>query len=274
VPTTTAPPLILPPPLAADLGKHSRSEVGTGESGDTVLRFDRPNGSTVFLKARPIGPGSNDRPLFDEAERLGWMHAVGLPVAAVLQYHEWKGHEYLLLTAVPGTDARVPRPPDRHDAIVSALATAMRTLHATNISACPFDQTRRVRVAAAEARARAGVVREDDFDAVRQGKTAKELYTQLVAAPPPSEERRFTHGDFCLPNVLLVDDGTTGFRVSGFVDCGNAGVADPYQDLALCARSIASNLGDEWVPTLFARYGLERVDEAKLEYYRLLDEFF
>ena len=99
------------------------------------------------------------------------MHAVGLPVPAVLQYHEWKGHEYLLLTAVPGTDASVPRPPDRHDAIVSALATAMQTLHATNISACPFDQTRRVRVAAAEVRARAGVVREDDFDAVRQRKS-------------------------------------------------------------------------------------------------------
>jgi aminoglycoside phosphotransferase len=150
----------------------------------------------------------------------------------------------------------------------------MRTLHTTNISACPFDQTIRVRLAAAEARARAGVVREDDFEEVRRGKTAKELYAQLVAAPPPPEERRFTHGDFCLPNVLLVDDGAAGFRVSGFVDCRNAGVADPYQDLALCARSIARNLGDEWVPALFARYGLERVDEAKLEYYRLLDEFF
>ena len=271
---TTAPSLILPPPLAADLGKHSRSEVGTGKSGDSVLRFDRPNGTTVFLKARPVGSGSSERPLFDEAERLGWMHAVGLPVPAVLQYHEWKGHEYLLLTAVPGTEASAPRPPAQYDAVVSALAGAMRTLHATNISACPFDQSRRGRLAAAEARVRAGVVRDDDFDVARQGKSASDLLAELAATPPPSEERRFTHGDFCLPNVLLVDDRAGGLRVSGFVDCGNAGIADPYQDLALCARSVARNLGDEWVPTLFSRYGLERVDEAKLAYYQLLDEFF
>jgi aminoglycoside 3'-phosphotransferase II len=73
---------------------------------------------------------------------------------------------------------------------------------------------------------------------------------------------------------LLVSDGAAGFRVSGLVDCGNAGIADRYQDLALCARSVADNLGPEWVPALFARYGVEHVDEQKVAYYQLLDEFF
>jgi len=62
--------------------------------------------------------------------------------------------------------------------------------------------------------------------------------------------------------------------VSGFVDCANAGIADRYQDLALCARSVADNLGVEWVQPLFARYGLDQPDESKLAYYQLLDEFF
>ena len=270
--TTTATSLLLPPPLAADLTKHSWSDVGTGVSGATVLRFDRPNGTTVFLKSRPFDTAA--RPLFDEGERLGWMHAVGLPVPAVLQYHEWKGHEYLMMTAVPGRDAAAPRPTDEHGAVVAALAAGMRLLHATNISACPFDHSRRVRVAAAEERVRAGVVRESDFDDVRQGRSAKDVYAELAASAPHSEERSFTHGDYCLPNVLLVENGTGGFRVSGFVDCANAGIADPYQDLALCARSVAHNLGGEWVPALFARYGVERVDEQKVAYYQLLDEFF
>jgi aminoglycoside 3'-phosphotransferase II len=274
VQTTTATALLLPPPLAADLSKHTRTEAGTGESGTTVTRFERSTGTPVFLKSRVIDSLPSPRPLFDEAERLGWMHAVGLPVPAVLQYHEWKGREYLLLTAVPGADAAVPRSPDQHGAIVSALAAGLRTLHATNISACPFDHSRRVRVAAVEARVRAGVVREDDFDAVHQGRTARDLYAELVATPPASEDRVFAHGDYCLPNVVLIEDGAGGFRVSGFLDCGNAGIADRYQDLALCARSIAYNFGDALVPTLFARYGLERVDEAKIAYYQLLDEFF
>jgi aminoglycoside phosphotransferase len=277
VPTTTAtsplsPPL--PPPLAADLGKHSRTEVTTGESGSAVTRFDRAGASSAFLKSRPFSPIPGDRPLFDEAERLGWMHAVGLPVPAVLQYHEWKGREYLLTTAVPGTEASAERPADQYDAAVAALANGLRTLHATNISACPFDQSRRVRVPAAEARVRAGLVREDDFDSVRQGRSAAQLYAELMATQTSAEDRVFTHGDFCLPNVLLVSDGAGGLRVSGFVDCGNAGIADRYQDLALCARSIGHNFGQQWVPKLFARYGIDRADESKLAYYQLLDEFF
>jgi len=271
---TTATSLLLPPPLAADLGKHSRSEVTTGESGSRVTRFERSGSSAVFLKSRAFGTAPGGRRLFDEAERLSWMHAVGLPVPAVLQYHEWKGHEYLLLTAVPGTDASVSRPPEQHGAIVAALAAGLRALHATNISACPFDQSRRVRVAAAEAHVRAGLVREDDFDSTRQGRTAVDLYSELVARSPASEDRTFTHGDYCLPNVILMEDGAGGFKVSGFVDCANAGIADRYQDLALCARSLADDLGDEWVQPLFTRYGLDRVDEDKLAYYKLLDEFF
>jgi hypothetical protein len=92
--------------------------------------------------------------------------------------------------------------------------------------------------------------------------------------PAPPEDRRFTHGDFCLPNVLLVEDGRGGFQVSGFVDCGNAGIADAYQDLALAARSVARNFGEPLVRVLFAKYGLAQPDEPKLAYYQLLDEFF
>jgi aminoglycoside phosphotransferase len=274
VQTATAAALILPPPLAADLSKHARVEVGTGESAASVIRFERSTGAPVFLKSRAFEPSSRARPLFDEAERLGWMHAVGLLVPAVLQYHEWKNREYLLLSALSGVDASTPRPKEQHSAIVFALAVGLRTLHATNISACPFDQSRRVRVAAAEANVRAGIVNESDFDEVRAGRSASDLYAELTASPPATEDRVFTHGDYCLPNVLLADDGKGGYTISGFVDCGNAGIADPYQDLALCARSIAFNLGPELVPVLFARYGLDRIDEAKLRYYQLLDEFF
>ena len=272
--TTTATSVVLPPPLAADLGKHARSDVSTGESGSRVSRFQRTSGSSVYLKTRPIDPGVSDRPLYDEGERLGWMHAVGLPVPAVLQYHEWKGHEYLLLTALGGMDASQSRPVEQHAAVVAALASGLRALHATNISACPFDQSRSARVAAAHDRLRRGLVREDDVDTHRVGRSASDLYNELHASAPATEERSFTHGDYSLPNVLLEEDGAGGFRVSGFVDCGNAGVADRYQDLALCARDVATAFGPALVPTLFARYGIDRVDEQKVAYYQLLDEFF
>ena len=92
----------------------------------------------------------------------------------------------------------------------------------------------------------------------------------------------FTHGDYCFPNVILRESsGEQGFptdgpglALSGFVDCGRAGVADPYQDLALCARSVVRNLGAEWVPVFFAEYGLSVVDQERIDFYTLLDEFF
>jgi aminoglycoside 3'-phosphotransferase-2 len=93
--------------------------------------------------------------------------------------------------------------------------------------------------------------------------------TDLDAWQPTDEARGLTHGDPCLPNVMF-DAGT----FIGFVDCGRVGVADPHQDLALAARSIASNLGREWVSVFFKHYGVPDPDERKLAFYRLLDEFF
>ena len=270
--TTTATSLLLPPPLAADLTKHSRSEVGTGESGATVLRFDRPNGTTVFLKSRAVATGSSARPLFDEGERLGDARS-GLPVPAVLQYHEWKGHEYLLMTAVPG---QMPPPNARRSSTARSSPRSPRECAlCTPPTSAPARSTsrdgcgwRRRRRPCARGRSSSRISTTSVSVARRRS------LAELTAASPPAEQRGFTHGDYCLPNVLLVDDGAGGFRISGFVDCGNAGIADPYQDLALCARSVAQNLGAEWVPALFARYGLERVDEEKVAYYQLLDEFF
>ena len=111
---------------------------------------------------------------------------------------------------------------------------------------CPFDQTVAAQIACALQRVAHGMVDEADFDEERLGRTAQELLTELDAWRPVGESRALTHGDPCLPNVLF-DKG----QFVGFIDCDRVGVADPYQDLALAARSIASNLGRNWVPVFF-----------------------
>ena len=78
---------------------------------------------------------------------------------------------------------------------------------------------------------------------------------------PESEDLVFTHGDYCLPNIL-VDRG----RLGGFIDWGYAGVGDRYRDLSSCAWSVGHNLGEEWIPCFFAAYGVV-IDQEKLDYY-------
>jgi len=83
------------------------------------------------------------------------------------------------------------------------------------------------------------------------------------------EDLVFTHGDYCLPNILLDRQLS---QVSGLLDWGRAGIADRYNDLALAARSLARNFGDQWVPLLFTEYGLASPDRVKLQFSRALDE--
>lgn len=114
-----------------------------------------------------------------------------------------------------------------------------------------------------------GLVDEDAFDEFRKGKRTAELYEELVRNQPAQDDEVFTHGDYCLPNVILSDSG-----VSGFIDWARGGVADRYRDLGIAARSIAYNLGEEYIPYFFEAYGLKTADKEKVEFFQLLDEFF
>ncbi len=218
----------------------------------------------LFLKTQAVTDAGSLR---DEADRLHWLNG-RVPVPNVVAFAQQDDCEYLLLTGLPGVngvDASLERPAD----VVAGLADALKSLHQLPAAGCPFEQTVSVQVERARQRVCANLVDEDDFDEERLGRAARDVLVELEAWRPDDETRALTHGDPCLPNVLFSEGSFTGF-----VDCGRFGVADPYQDLALAARSIGSNLGPDWVYVFFDRYGLAAPDRRKLSFYRLLDEFF
>jgi aminoglycoside 3'-phosphotransferase-2 len=254
----------LPSAIAALVKDGDFERIDIGCSRASVFRITGPGRPTLFLKSAPVGKCIG---LLGEAERLRWLDGK-LSVPRLISFSVENDREHLLMTGVPGLNG-VDAGRDDPNAVVVGLAEALRHLHAQPVAECPFDETLEVRIERAREQVRAGLVDESDFDDERRGRTASSLLIDLEDFPPFGEGRVLTHGDPCLPNVMF-----EGARVTGFVDCDRAGVADPYQDLALASRSIAGNLGHEWAGVFFRKYGLPNPDERKLSFYRLLDEFF
>ncbi|MDE1675331.1 phosphotransferase [Nocardia gipuzkoensis] len=72
-----------------------------------------------------------------------------------------------------------------------------------------------------------------------------------------------THGDACLPN-LLVDDAT----VTGYLDVGRASPGAPEDDFAAAIWSIDRNLGGGYVEKFLSAYGAPPMSAVKIEQLR------
>ena len=256
---------ILPEPLQSFVEGLAWTRITIGESLSDIFRLDRSGHVALYLK---IAPRAHWMELLREKERLDWLQG-RLPVPDVLGYETADQNEYLLLTALPGRDAATLAAAEPNEKIVHLLATGLRAIHAIPIHDCPFGMTLDREIERARHNVVKSFVDEADFDCTRLGRSAAELFGEMLSRKPADEDLVFTHGDYCLPNVMIDRD-----EISGFVDWGRAGVADRYKDIALVARSLERNTGEDLTLTFFEAYGLSSPDADKIEYYKLLDEFW
>jgi aminoglycoside 3'-phosphotransferase-2 len=261
----------IPIRIAARLPGYVFAPVGIGESGASVWRCSAQHLPTLYLKVAPLAAEPS---LDEEDERLRWMHEHALFVPAVREYGCIDGYEYLLTEGIGGANAADSHWHGRPLEVARALGHGLARLHRTDISDCPFDHRNERQIEEARGEVVAGRVREDEFDGKRLGRRAYEIFVDLLASVPADQDLVLVHGDFCLPNVILQEVANAGITVAGLVDCGRAGVADRYQDIALAIRSIDGNIGGECVAPFLETYGLDAVREDKIEFFMLLDEFF
>ncbi|MBI2171015.1 MAG: aminoglycoside 3'-phosphotransferase [Chloroflexi bacterium] len=241
--------------------------VSIGKSTARTFRFEKPGSPTFYLK---MDSQATIHSLSQEKKVLEWLQGK-LRAPQVIAYVEEGGSDYLLMSAVPGVDAATLAQADTQDKreLVRLLAQGLRQVHSLSMAGCSFDRTLAVEIEEAQHRAALGLVDPANFDPMRLGMQVDEMLAEVLSTRPNQEHASFTHGDYCLPNVIIQDG-----RVSGFVDWGRGGVGDPYKDIALAVRSIRFNLGPGYEQTLFDAYGLASPDWAKLSYFMLLDEFF
>jgi len=208
-----------------------------------------------------------------EYQVMHWLDGK-LPVPRVLYFGETDGLAYLLMTAVEGNMA-CDCPEDvlhePYETTVRLLAEGIRMLESVDISDCPFQSTLDIKLPDALYNIENGLVDMADFEEWNDFETPMALYDYLVQNRP-TEELCFCHGDYCLPNVFI-----DGERVTGFIDLGRCGIADMWQDIALCVRSLGYNLrhieNRSYIDLLFKRLNIVP-DWEKIRYYILLDELF
>lgn len=181
---------------------------------------------------------------------------------------------WLLSTAIPGRTAYewLEGAPERAAEVVRAITQTLKSLHATSTQDCPFAAGLEMRLALAKHRLDAGLVDAEDFDEARAGWTPEDVWQTLqtlCTKPATGQGLVVTHGDYSLDNILLDEAG----KVTGLIDLGRVGLADPYQDLAILSNCL-DEFGADLQQQMWAAYGIQAPDADRLRLYLCLDEMF
>jgi kanamycin kinase/aminoglycoside 3'-phosphotransferase-3 len=202
-----------------------------------------------------------------EQNMMQWLQGV-LPVPKIIARCRENEDDYLLMTKAPGITACSQQYLSRPELLVKLLAEGIKMLQSLDYLTCPFDNSLKFKLALAKERIDNGYVDTNDWEDNNEFQSPIELYDYLIANQP-EEELTFAHGDYCLPNIFFDND-----QVSCFIDLGRAGIADKWQDIALCVRSLEHNLDNsKYTDLLFEYLGIQP-DAEKIRYYILLDELF
>ena len=252
----------LPGVLAEMLHGMKYDVVTMGDTKDDVICFKKGY-EVCFLKTGKLNPEA-----YRERDMLLWLKDK-LPVPSVLHWHETAEDFFLLTSCAVGEMACTKRGLAHEESeAVAALADGLLQFQGIDISVCPLTNRLEQRLDAALYNIENNLVDMEDFAENGRFDTPMELYDYLVKNRP-SEELSLTHGDYCLPNIFIKNS-----KATGFIDMGRGGVADKYQDIALCFRSLRYNTFEQCDKNMLFEYlGIEP-DWAKVDYYILLDELF
>jgi aminoglycoside 3'-phosphotransferase II len=220
-------------------------------------------GASHYLK---IAQDAAARDLREEVERTAWLRQHGVQVAPAVRVHDAGDFVALLSEALAGSSA------DETDlspeVVVPALARALSALHAVPAAHCPFDESIAVRLERAGRLVENGEVDPRAF-APRNRDVAPGALLERLQRAVPSEDVVVVHGDATLGNMIVGNDLSVGF-----IDCGHAGRADPYTDLALVTEGVGERFGAEMADRFMGAYGRAALDGRKAGYFLDLYELF
>lgn len=244
--------------------------VARGESGASVFHDQGLQRYAKICEAERMAD------LAAERDRCVWLSQTAIPCAAVLDWRESAADACLVTQAVPGVPASELSAPALRAAWPSIVDT-VRTLHGLPTDRCPFDRTIGQMMPLAEATVAARRVVVEFLPVALQRTPPKQILGEIKAelSHRLAQERDqlvVCHGDLCLPNILV--DRTTG-QVTGLIDLGRFGIADPYADIALLLATARETWSDDTAARRadeeFAEIYGTRLDSERQDFYLRLD---
>lgn len=255
----------LPSTIRSIIGRRSWSEETIGMTQSHVYLME-----DLVLKMEPVCEESDN-----EHRMMAWLQGK-LPVPRVHASVDQDGANYLLTSRLKGHMACAPEQLQDPTQLIRLLVRGLRLMWEVDVTDCPVRNDVSNKLRQARERIVSGQIDNEDWDAPWLSELGIQepgaLYDWLSSNRPKNEDLVFSHGDYCLPNVFF-----EGEEITGFVDLGRSGIADKWQDIALCLRSLQYNLNDPDIETLerkfFAELGMDP-DRERIRYYLLLDELF
>lgn len=221
-----------------------------------VYFIDRDGG--YYLKA--AAPHTLER----EAVMTDYFFKKGLG-ARVLGY--FSGESDILLTgAVRGEDCTDKIYLDDPSRLADTMAERLRMLHEIDPSDCPVKDRITEYLSLAARNYKNDSYNKEHFPDSFGYRSADEAFRALSEGRHLMKNEVLIHGDYCLPNIML-----DCWRFSGFIDLGNAGVADRHIDLFWGRWSLGFNLSmlsvsdtDKYGERFLDAYGRDKIDTDRL----------
>ena len=238
-----------------------------GMSDSSILLFE-----DYVLKIQPYTPEA-----MNELVMMNWLEGK-INVPKIICFVLENNTTYFLMSRIKGLMACDISYLENSNKLVTLLVEGLKSLWSVPIENCPSAICLDKKLEMAKTRVEHNLVDIEECDPNTFGpngfETPLALYQWLVENKP-KEELVLSHGDFCLPNIFNHEGSIN------FIDIGRMGISDPWQDIALCYRSLRDNMNGSFggkvydfnPELLFEKLGIEK-DEAKLNYYLLLDELF
>lgn len=243
-----------------DIIQIEKDEIG--QTSAQVYIISTKN-SKLVLK---IHNNVNDKYLFNLRNKLAWLEDK-LPISKVKAYKIIDNKEYLLTEFMEGiTSFEYGHQPTTTNVGI-ILGESLRKIHDLNIQNCPFKLNIEDIINKLLNKIERDNIKQDTLNSNFPNSTKAEILKQMKSLIPQEWDLVFSHGDYCLPNILIAKS-----KLSGFIDMGDSGVADRNYDLYYGLWSLKYNNLEKYSDDFINSYGKDLVSEKKLKLFKLLDE--